>query len=462
MHHFRTRCRPASSVSTDSNLIVAALLVVLGCTSFAGIPLRAQDSAAETTEPMPERGDTSEALAGFDQLMRSFVTEHKIPGAALAVTRKGQLVYARGFGYADRDAREPVLPDTRFRIASIAKPITAAAVLRLVDQGRLSLDDLVIKRLPHLEVSGSPVTPADSRWNQVTVRQALQHRGGWDRGVSGDPMFRSAKIAKELAIAVPPGPTDIVRYMLSQPLDFDPDQRYAYSNFGYCVLGRILEEATGRSYEAAIQETLLAPLGITRMCIGRTFRTQRYAGEACYYEPGDPTEPALYGPQIGQPVPVPYGTWYHESLDAHGGWIGSAVDLVRFATVIQPAAPNGLLSPAMLSELRARPPEPANSGPGSAAFQSVYYGLGWSIRELEAGGRLNLWHNGLLPGTSTLLVVRHDGLCWCVLFNTSHTDDGRIPSSVIDPLLHQAADEVRSWPDGDRFPDFLAAPATGR
>lgn len=467
MFNIRARCRFASEAGPNPSLLLTLLLVLLGCQAIVCESLWAQDAAAPAAEPLPERGESCEALASFDRLMRSFVAEHKIPGAALAVTRNCQLIYARGFGYADRDAREPVLPETRFRIASIAKPITSATLLRLVDEGRLSLDDLLIQRLPRQSDTGAPAQPADSRWNQITVRQALQHRGGWDRDVSGDPMFRSRQIAKELAIDVPPGPTDIVRYMLNRPLDFDPDQRYAYSNFGYCVLGRVIENATGRSYEEAVQETLLAPLGLTRMSIGRTFRSQRADGEACYYEPGDPTTPALYGPQAGQPVPVPYGAWYHEALDAHGGWIGSAVDLVRFATVIQHAAiqhaaPDGLLSPAMLNELRARPPEPAKADSEPAEAPSVYYGLGWSIRALETLDQLNYWHTGLLPGSSTLLVVRHDGLCWCVLFNTSHTDDGRIPSNVIDPLLHQAADEVRNWPERDRFPEFLTAPAIGR
>ena len=84
------------------------------------------------------------------------------------------------------------------------------------------------------------------------------------------------------------------------------------------------------------------------------------------------------------------------------------------------------------------------------------------MRRVGRSGRVNLWHTGLLPGTSTLLVVRHDGLCWCVLFNTSHTADGRVPANVIDPLLHQAAAEVQNWPDIDRFAEFLAAPTAGR
>jgi N-acyl-D-amino-acid deacylase len=294
------------------------------------------------------------------------------------------------------------------------------------------------------------------------VRQALQHQGGWDRGVAEDPMFRSTEIARELAIAVPPGPTDIVRFMMGQPLDFDPGQRYTYSNFGYCVLGRIIEQATGRDYESAVEHLLLEPLGITRMCIGRTFREQRAMGEACYYESGDPAEPALFGPCAGQPVPIQYGTWYHEALDAHGGWIGSAIDLVRFATVVQHATPDGLLTPSMLNELRARPARSPGASADSATDPPVYYGLGWSVRELADSRRVNLWHSGLLPGTSTLLVVRHDGLCWCVLFNTSHTADGRVPANVIDPLLHQAAAEVKNWPTIDRFGDFLSSPTAGR
>jgi len=85
----------------------------------------------------------------------------------------------------------------------------------------------------------------------------------------------------------------------------------------------------------------------------------------------------------------------------------------------------------------------------------VYYGAGWEVRHVNARGGINTWHNGLLDGTSSLLVRRHDGLAWAVLFNASHDPDRKVLASIIDPLVHKAADQVRHWPDKDLFSDYL-------
>ena len=130
----------------------------------------------------------------------------------LAVAKDGRLVYARGFGYADVERHEPVQPDSLFRIASISKPITAAAVLQLADAGRIDLDAQVFDLLPnrpHL-AAGQHV---DERLQRVTIRQLLQHRGGWDSGRSLDPMFQSRQIATSLGATPPAKPNDIISTM---------------------------------------------------------------------------------------------------------------------------------------------------------------------------------------------------------------------------------------------------------
>jgi len=81
---------------------------------------------------------------------------------------------------------------------------------------------------------------------------------------------------------------------------------------------------------------------------------------------------------------------------------------------------------------------------------ATHYGCGWSVRPVK-NGRTNRWHTGGLSGTSTILVLRHDGLCWSVLFNTNQTADGKKPSSKIDPLVHKAADAVTAWPSHNLF-----------
>jgi N-acyl-D-amino-acid deacylase len=222
----------------------------------------------------------------FDHEIEAFMRARKVPGAALAVVKDRRLVYARGYGLADLEERELVWPTSRLRIASISKPITAVAVLKLVEKEKLNLDTHVWELLDLVTlVPGG--RKADERWKRITIRQLLQHTGGWDRDQSFDPMFRARVIAKELGTASPPGPRDIIRYMLGQPLDFDPGARYTYSNFGYCVLGRVIEKITGLSYERFVQQAVLAPIGVTRMQLGRSLPDKRAGSEVRYYTPDD-------------------------------------------------------------------------------------------------------------------------------------------------------------------------------
>jgi len=409
-------------------LASAALLVAAG-TGSAQTPATSPPPVAGV---IPITGAADPRLAPLDDLMESFIRENHVPGAALAVARNGTLVYARGFGYADMDAKEPVQPESLFRIASISKPLTAAAVMRLVDQGKLSLDDrpfVVLGVKPFLKADQA----ADARLAAITVRDLLSHAGGWDRGASGDPMFKARLIAKDLGIESPPSREDIIRWVAGKPLDFDPGTKSVYSNFGYCVLGRMVEKAGGMSYEMYVQKEILAPLGATGMRIGRTLEADRAAGEVVYYS-GEGLGMSVFGSGL---VKNPYGAWDLEAMDAHGGWIASAPDLVRFGIGI--GLPGGALSAESLAAMWGRP---SYVDPKAAA----YYAFGWVVRPVGASG-MNTWHNGSLPGTSTLLVRRSDGMVWAVLFNTREGN----PAGRIDGPLHRAVDSVKQWP-GEKDP----------
>lgn len=397
----------------------------------------------------PATGLDLPALASFDRLMTSFVAERKIPGAALAVTRQGRLVYARGFGDADVEKHEPVQPRALFRIASISKPFTAAAVLQLVDRGKLKLDDRAFGLLD-VKANGEPVPAADPRLETVTIQQLLHHTGGWDRDKSFDPMFRQGRIARASGVKPPVGPDRIIAYMWKQPLDFDPGSRYCYSNFGYSVLGRVIEKVSGVPYQQYVREKVLAPLGIHKMQIGHTLLKDRAPGEVCYYGAPGETGKAVVGPDLGKPVPWAYGGWSLEAFDAHGGWIASAPDLVRFASAFDAPAHCPLLSPRGVETMFARPQGLAGHTPKGAP-KKVYYACGWDVRPRKEGGGATTWHGGSLDGTSTLLVRRFDGLNWAVLFNTREKHDDEEPGQAIDPLLHEAADEVKHWPEHDLF-----------
>jgi len=394
-------------------------------------------------------------LAAYDELMNAFVREHRPPGAALAVAYHGRLVYARGFGHADLEKREPVRPASLFRIASISKPFTAAAVLRLIEQGKLKMEERVLPILklePHLD-RGARMDP---RWHEITVRQCLQHRGGWNRDKSFDPMGAATaeQVAKALKVRLPGHPKQIIRYTMGKPLDFTPGTAYAYSNFGYCVLGRVIEAVSRRPYREFVAESIFAPLGIRGMRLGKNLLTDRAPGEVRYYDAQKRTGRAISGPEIGKQVPLPYGVECIESMDANGGWIASAVDLLRFATALDDPKKSPVLKEASILSMLAPPPGPVGHGPGGQP-KEAYYACGWDVRPLaRQPGRYTKWHSGGLAGSSTLLVCRDDGIDWAVLFNSDSDKQGKAFADLIDPLLHKPADEIKNWPDIDLFPRF--------
>ena len=260
-------------------------------------------------------------------------------------------------------------------------------------------------------------------------------------------MFRPIKIAEEVGVPPPAGQKAIIRFMRGLPLDFTPGERFAYSNFGYCLLGRVVEKAGGEPYEKYLREHVLKRIGVRDMCVGHTPRGQRVEGEVTYYDSRGRTARSVVGPP-GE-VPLPYGAWYLEAMDAHGGWVASASDLVRFAAALDRPAHSPLLRPTSIQTLFARPAGAAgHDKKGRPA--AAYYGCGWNVRPAP-GSTQNTWHDGLLDGTSSLLVRRHDGIDWAVLFNTAADPAGKSPADLIDSKLHEAADAVKTWPEYDLF-----------
>ncbi|MEZ6062957.1 MAG: serine hydrolase domain-containing protein [Planctomycetaceae bacterium] len=291
----------------------------------------------------------------------------------------------------------------------------------------------------------SPHTEA--RLRDITIRHLLQHRGGWDRDKSFDAMFRSVDFARQLNVSPPADQHTVIQAMLHQPLDFDPGERYAYSNFGYCLLGRVIEKLTGQPYEAYVKQHVLAPLGITSMRIGATRLDGRAEREVRYYQPG--TGKSVFADDLNEDTPWPYGAWYLEAMDSHGGWIASAVDLARFAAAFDDPDNCPILSKASIELMYERPP-------GSAGFETdgtpkeTYYSLGW-INRVTENDRINHWHTGSLDGTATILIRRHDGRNFVALMNGRVSPSADHLGRAIDRLLHKAADTVETWPEDDQF-----------
>ncbi|MBX9790412.1 MAG: beta-lactamase family protein [Pirellulales bacterium] len=406
-------------------------------------PCDPPQNTPDTSRELPITGIERPELAGFDRAMLNFLREEKGVGAALAITKDGRLVYARGFGYADREARRVVEPHSLFRIASLSKAVTGAAILQLVQGDQLAMHARVREVLDICKIY-------DDRWRYITIAQLLDHTGGWDREQSYDAMFRAVEIAEALKVPPPAMPADVIRFMARQPLDFDPGSRNAYSNFGYSLLGRVIERLTGQRYDEYVRSEVLTPLGIRKMRLGATLPASRAEDEVCYYDGHDETGPAVLGNQIGAQVPWPYGAWCLEAMDAHGGWIASAIDMVRFGAAFDDPERCPILNGDSVRLMFTRPTGPAgydaDGGPKEA-----YYACGWNVRPVSDRGKFNAWHTGSLDGTSTLLVRRHDGLNWAVLFNVRDGASGKRMSLGADRWLHRVADEVTEWPDVDEF-----------
>jgi N-acyl-D-amino-acid deacylase len=252
-----------------------------------------------------------------------------------------------------------------------------------------------------------------------------------------------------MGVPSPPGAGAIVRYMMGQPLQSAPGRRYAYSNFGYCVLGRIVERVSGQRYEEYVESHVLRPAGIRCMRLGRTLPQMRAPHEVRYFGyPGLGTTRTVFGASSAG-VPWPYGGWSIEAMDSHGGWIASAVDLARFITALEGRDRHPpILRPESIRRMLARPePAPLGTAP------DTWYGMGWQVR--PADGDANWWHAGSLDGTSSLMVRAANGLTWVVLFNSRPKLSDPF-AAQLDNAMWKALQAVRTWPEHDLWQDWAA------
>lgn len=382
-----------------------------------------------------------EELESVSKFMATFVSTRNVPGASLAVTKAGRLVYARGFGLAD--AAQPVRPIDLFRIASISKALTAVAVLQLVQKGDLAANASVWAVL-------GLTAPSDARWKLCTIWHLLHHMGGWDDTIF-DPMFQSTRIAAAMKVGLPLDHSTLIRFMLEQPLQFAPGERFAYSNFGYCLLGRVIERISGLTYEHYVGTQVLAPLGIKRMRLGRTQQAQRATEEVTYHDDRVRTAPTVLD-RTGQQVPLPYGAWSLELMDANGGWLASAPDLAKFACAFDDPARCPILNPQSIALMLARP-----DGPAGIESGGNYPGCAWFV--WPNGGayahRAHMSSNGLLAGSSSYLMRRNDGVNWVVLFNKAFGSDGKLLMLSFRDASSEIFNAVERWPASDQFPTLM-------
>ncbi|MGI9253587.1 MAG: serine hydrolase domain-containing protein [Thermomicrobiales bacterium] len=412
-------------------------------------PMVISDSVAMTAN-----GPILPGLESLDRAVAAIMSEWKLPGAQLAIASGPNLALNRGYGIADPIAGAAVTPDSRFRIASVSKPITAVVALALVDAGALVLDEPVIKLL-QLEPPRNAVT--DPRMREITLRMLLTHSAGFDSTNGLDPQYlpMSAAEANLLGVDNPPTAEQIVRAMLGRPLDFDPGTKSVYSNFGFNVVGRVIEAVTGDRFGEVAQRLVLEPSGAKETKLGQTRFEDRAKHEVFYSAPeGAPLVESVF-PGEGY-VPYAYGGYFLEAMDSHGGFISTASDLLRFALAVDGTRGPALLTPETLKEMLDTPRPGGSDEPGGGAKE---YGLGWGVEHTDAGLRWS--HAGALSDTcASALVRRPDGLSMAVLFNSIPTDYGAF-FSAMGPALEAAIDAIPTWPDGDLFEklELVATPS---
>jgi len=343
-------------------------------------------------------------------------------------------VYSRGFGFSDEARKTSVSPTARFRIASSSKPITAVGIMQLVERGKLHLDDKAFGILSHLTPPrGSTV---DARLRHVTVRHLLEHSGGFDSS-KVDPQFDALRIAAKIFGHAPPAThTDLIRYMMGKPLAFDPGTKFVYSNLGYNILGRIIEQVTNQSYGDYISQHVLEPAGARSMKLStRTTPSARLPDEVHYWDGPDdiPCWPIYEDEEEWHTYS--YGGFDGTAIDAHGGWIANASDLTHFLNAVGGSTGKQLLKAQTIKTMLARPSIPAYQG------KSSFYALGWNVSE-----RHIMSHNGALTfGTLSMITRMNGGITFAMLFN--HLDPDI--ASVLGELSTKstaAINSIKSWP----------------
>ena len=348
--------------------------------------LLANASAQDKAEPPKS---TAEAL-------QPFVDKNQLAGAVALVASKDKILSVETVGYADIAAKKAMPKDALFWIASQSKPITAAAVMILVDDGKVNIDDPVEKYLPEFkgmmvvsEKDGDHVV-LKKPMKPITVRQVLCH-------TSGMP-FRSAMEVPTLDGLVL---RDAVRSYAMTPLDFEPDTKYQYSNAGINTAARIIEVVSGMTYEDFMQKRLFDPLGMK----DTTFwpneeQTTRLAKS---YKP-NAAKDGLEEIKIGQ-LTYPLSDRKRQPMPA-GGLFSTAGDVARFCQMVLGGGEfegKRILSEAAVKTMTTRhTPESLKEG----------YGLGWST----GGGTFG--HGGAMAtnmtvdpakGLITVYLIQHSG-----------------------------------------------------
>ena len=375
-------------------------------------------------------------FAAAEKSIRSFMRKWSITGASVAVAKDGKLIYARGFGYTDTITKEEVQPYHKFRIASISKLVTAVAVMKLAEEGKLSLNDRVFG--PDA-ILNDPFfsNPRDKRVYGITVAHLLSHEGGWTQRY-GDQMFMPLVIADQMGMKPPVDTRTIIRFALDKRLHFTPGSGRAYSNLGYSILGLVIEKASGMPYEDYCLKEILEPIGIYDMILAHNLPSQKAPFEVTYYAPMDVVpKPSIYG--TGELVSPSYGGNDIEALGGAGSWLGTAPDLVRLLLAVDGLATReDMLTPESIHLMTDN--------------QNGLAPIGW-----KATINGTWWRTGSFPGSAGMMKRQADGICWVVLLNSSAWNGPEI-HSYVNNMMYRVISQIKNKGGDDLFDYSLPVP----
>jgi D-alanyl-D-alanine carboxypeptidase len=366
-------------------------------------------SKSETTTKPTDTDTTSIPvqvdIAAVDSQVNVFMTDYKVPALSIAITKGEKLVYVKAYGLADKEANQKAETDDLYRLASLSKQLTSVAIMKLLDQKKISLDATVFGATGLLGTKyGATYGP---HITEITVNQLLHHTsGGWGNSVN-DPMFSNPNMTTD----------ELITWTLNnRPLTHNPGAYYDYSNFGYCLLGRIIEKVTGQTYEAAVKSLVLTPIGITDMTISGNTLAERKPKEVKYY---------------GQSGEDPYA-YNIRRMDAHGGWLATAKDLAKLLVYVDgfPAKADILSTQALTTML-------------TTSSANTSYACGWAVN-----GK-NYFHTGSLPGTATEQACTSEGYNFVILTNT-RSQSVKFDTDL-DQLFWRALTKNPTWSTTDQF-----------
>ena len=367
-----------------ANLFRAAVSSVVATPAFTAL-------AHSLTGQNQQRG-------GMMQHTAQFQRQYRVPAMSVALSRRGHFVYDQAGGMADRQHVAQAQQDSLFRIADLSKPITAVTIFSLIEAGKLNLTDHVFGSAGILGTKYGKA-PYKMYVTDITVDHLLTHTAGGWAADDNDPMFHNNgwDLSKLISSTIDDGT------LVSQP-----GTQWAYSNFGYCVLGRVIEQVTGQPYEAYVQENILAPCGITTMQIAKNSERQRASNEVIY---------------IGQYSEDPYKININR-MDSTAGWIASSTQLVQFLDHVggAPGIPT-LLKPETIRVMTT----PAPAYPQGDAR----YARGWMVANNGAG---SWWHSGSLPGSTGLMTRNPDVSCAAAVCNTRSQPHQEMDNSLFEML----------------------------